>query len=489
MPESTDASPPSDEPGDRGGALPDLEKIFREAFGADVALPPELSAMFSALRADPTGSTAAAMVQQQFRAVFGSSDPGARLASATDTARKVVSSAGDPSVGPTERREVEQAVAVARLWLDPVTTLDAPAGPALAWSGAEWVESTMPRWAALVGPISEGVAAASTDAMRRQLGRLGSLPSLSEIAEIPELAGLAELAGLTGPGGEAPSIDGLLAKLVPALEGLSAGMFSAQLGQAVGALAGDVLSGTEVGLPLVDVGAVALLPARVAELAQGLAIEPGQVRLYLAVREAARVRLFAQVPWLAAQLEASVRDYGRHITIDTEAIEQAVQSVDLSDLAAVQQAFSQAELFGRATTPLQDAALARLETTLALVEGWVDLVTEQAVAATLPQASALGEAMRRRRAGGPAQRAFAGLVGIELRPRRLRDARNLWAALQDAGGIELRDESWTYPDLAPTGADLDDPLGYVERRQRPASPDAMDLELDRLLSGEDPGGS
>ena len=79
----------------------------------------------------------------------------------------------------------------------------------------------------------------------------------------------------------------------------------------------------------------------------------------------------------------------------------------------------------------------------------------------------LGEAVRRRRAtGGPAEHTFHHLVGLELRPRRLRDAANLFAALENAGGADARDAAWDHPDIAPGDADLDDPLGYVERIMR-----------------------
>lgn len=484
-------------PGQAGG-IPDLEPILRELFGPDATVPPELAQLLGALRSEQSGSPLAGMIQAQFRSLFGAHSPADRVATATDLARKVVAASGDRSVGTAQRRAVEEAVAVARLWLDPVTALDAPAGPALAVSGAEWVEATIGRWYALVEPVAHGVAAAASAAMRQQFEALGGTgdsgagitEALTEaMGAIPGLEAL--LGAIPGGAGALASGAGLSSHIGPAMEQLSAGMFAAQIGQAVGTLAGDVLSGTEVGLPLLEQGVVALLPERVGQFARDIAVDEGQVRLYLAVREAARVRLFAEVPWLAAQLEAAVRDYGRNVTIDTDAIDEAVRSVeltDLSDMSALQEAFSQAQLFGRHTTPAQDAALVRLETTLALVEGWVDLVTDDAVSAHLPQAQALGEAVRRRRAGGPAQRAFAGLVGLELRPRRLRDARNLWAALTDAGGAALRDGSWAHPDLAPTAADLDDPLGYVERRQHPSTPDAMDAELDRLLSGQDPAG-
>ncbi|MEO7060677.1 MAG: zinc-dependent metalloprotease, partial [Lapillicoccus sp.] len=150
---------------------------------------------------------------------------------------------------------------------------------------------------------------------------------------------------------------------------------------------------------------------------------------------------------------------------------------------AIQQAL-QNKLFSPTPTPQQQAALGRLETSLALVEGWVDLVTEQATLPHLPQAGALGEAMRRRRSGGPAQKTFMGLVGLDLRPRRLKDARNLWAALENAGGMDFRDAPWAHPDLAPTGEDLDDPLGYVEKRRGAGAGDDVDDALETLLRGE-----
>jgi putative hydrolase len=115
-------------------------------------------------------------------------------------------------------------------------------------------------------------------------------------------------------------------------------------------------------------------------------------------------------------------------------------------------------------SPEQEAALARLETALALVEGWVDELANAAAVEHLPKAAALREAVRRRRAvGGPAEQTFATLVGLELRPRRLREAAALWAKLQDVRGVDGRDALWGHPDLLPSAADLDDPDAFVKR--------------------------
>jgi len=142
-------------------------------------------------------------------------------------------------------------------------------------------------------------------------------------------------------------------------------------------------------------------------------------------------------------------------------------------------------MFEPEDTPQQKAALERLETTLALVEGWVDEVVGQA-ATRMPDHAKLQEAVRRRRAaGGPAEQTFAALVGLELRPRRLRDAAALWRVIGDAQGIEARDAVWSHPDLMPTAEDLDDPLGYAERRAQAAAGSAdVDAAIEQLLSGE-----
>ena len=450
---------------------PDFQKMLSELLGSN-ADNPQLAEALKAMGIDRLDPAAMGMISAQLQAMF-SSDPGevfnAELA--TDVARKTVSAAGDTSLGATARREVEEAAHVAGLWLDDVTQLSAPGVAARAWSRAEWVDQTMPVWRTLVEPVASGVSAAIVAAMRGQMGSL-------DPSQLPP--------GL--PAGM--DVGAMMGQMEPMLARMSASMFGAQVGQAVGALAGDLLSGTEVGLPLVEGHAVALLPANIASFAEGLEIDLSEVRLYIAVREAARVRLFADVPWLAPQLVAAVQAYASDISIDTEQIESALQSVDPTDPAAMQSALSDS-LFTPEPSAAQRAALGRLETYLALVEGWVDVVAERATAGHLPHGAALGEAVRRRRAsGGPAERLFSSLVGLELRPRRLRDAANLWAALESDGGVAARDGAWAHPDVAPTAADLDDPLGYVERVRGARGGDDLDAALDAILrEGESGSGT
>lgn len=439
-----------------GGPVPPQMREALEAMGLGSLDPAQLSAVHA---------------QMEMLMGGGGDDGPVNAELASDVARQVVAATGDTSLGESTRRDVDQVVQVASLWLDQVTDLPRQDGAGVALSRAEWVERTLPLWVRLTTPVAEGLQTAMSQAIGQQISALGEEGA-------PAIPGL--------PPGMNPAA--LIGQMEPMVRRMSASMFGGQLGQAVGALAGEIVSGTEVGLPILAGESVVLLPSNVASFAEGLEIDAGEVHLYLAVREAARVRLFAGVPWLGPQLLTAVEDYARDIRINTERIEEAVRQVDPQDPEAMQELLGD-NLFSPDPSPAQQAALSRLETLLALVEGWVDVVSAQAASDHLPHAEALSEAVRRRRAsGGPAEKTFASLVGLELRPRRMRDAANLWAALEDRHGRSTRDEAWGHPDVAPSGADLDDPLGYVERYGT-ASTDATvtDEEIERLLSGDGTG--
>jgi len=167
-----------------------------------------------------------------------------------------------------------------------------------------------------------------------------------------------------------------------------------------------------------------------------------------------------------------VHAYARGIHVDPEAIQRGLDEamsgmeggLDPSDPESMQRLLGSGVLEPE-ETPEQQMALRRLETLLALVEGWVDSIVSAAAGERLPGHSALAETMRRRRAsGGPAEQTFATLVGLQLRPRRLRDASTVWGAMAQQHGSADRDRLWSHPDLLPTSEDLDEPLDFVTRQ-------------------------
>jgi len=348
-----------------------------------------------------------------------------------DLARQLaVSSLGgtQEQVSGAERAAVADALRLADLWLDEVTDLPSGIASVQSWTRLEWIEKTLPVWSALCDPVAARVVAAMSSAIPAE-----------QLAEM----------GVGNP----------LAAIMTQVGGL---MFGAQVGQGLGGLAQEVVAATDIGVPLGPTGVAALIPQNVEAFGAGLERPDEEVRLYLALREAAHQRLFGHVPWLRQRLLDTVEAYSRGISVDMSAIERAMGEIDPSNPESLQNAMS-GGLFAPEETAEQQAALRRLETLLALVEGWVDAVVAAAAGDRMPGADALREASRRRRAvGGPAEQTFATLVGLELRPRRLREAAALWWAVTERHGVSGRDGIWSHPDLLPSAEDLDDPLGFAD---------------------------
>src|SRR5712691_46936 len=365
---------------------------------------------------------------------------------AKNVARHAIVAAGDPSVLDAQRREITEAVRLADLWLDEAAAFPSGIRKIEAWSRSEWLEATFPVWAKLCDPIAAKGVEAMSGMFTADPAQLGE--------EVPE-----ELRQALGAlGGGAGGLGGLAAMM----RQLGGAMIGSQTGTAVGELAREVVGSADIGLPLGPEGTAALLPAGVAEFGQGLSVDVGEVRLFLALREAAHQRLFAHVPWLRAHLLGAVAQYASGITVDMARLQEAIPEVDITNPEALREALAGEGLFRPEDTPAQKAALSRLETALALVEGWVATVVSAAARERLTHADALAEAIRRRRAtGGPAERTFATLVGLELRPRRLREAATIWQGLTEARGVDGRDAMWAHPDLLPAADDLENPDTFV----------------------------
>lgn len=428
-----------------GGAdgLPDAANFDPAAFAQAAGLPGDASALQGLF----------ATLQQAMQNPSGEIDWEITRRTAIDVAGQ-----GGPSV---DGAAALRAFPVATLWLNEVTEVPQTADAPRALTRIEWVQQTVETWISLASPVANSISRALTEALQSQL---------------PE-----EFSGVVG-------------NFAPMLRSVGGALFATQLGQIVGKLSREVAAGGDVGIPLFDgqgrEGGV-LVPSGVAAFAQGLEQDSEAVTLYLAVRELAHARLFRHAKWLRLHLITAVTDYAAGMRIDTGRIEELAHDIDPADPSAMQELVSSGALIPP-KTPEQEAAHHRLETMLALIEGWVDAVTADAVS-RLPGADAIAEMVRRRRAvGGPAELAFSTLVGLELRPRRLRESAAMWRLVAERGGVESRDSLWAHPDLLPTAEELDHPARLLERlglagnEPAEAEPDEFDRELARLLSGELP---
>ena len=348
-----------------------------------------------------------------------------------DVARKLASSSIGfvAPIAESTSSAISDAVHLADTWLDGACALPAGATRAAAWTPQDWVDNTMDTWKRLCDPMAE------------QIGSVWS-------SALPE---------------EAKAMAGPLMAMMTQMGGMA---FGSQLGQALGKLSREVLTSTDIGLPLGPSGVAALMPEAIEALSEGLDSPRSEILTFLAAREAAHHRLFSGVPWLRSQLLGAVEAYAHGMKVDMSGIEAMASGFDpasLMDPSKMEELLSQG-MFEPKATPEQTAALERLETMLALIEGWVATVVSAALGERIPGTVALSEMLRRRRGtGGPAEQTFATLLGLELRPRKMREAAVLWERLTSAAGMDARDAVWAHPDLLPTSADLDEPAGFIDR--------------------------
>jgi putative hydrolase len=398
----------------------------------------------------PNDPEMVAQLISQLQGALQNSGEGTNWGLALEQARSIAGRGTVVSL-PAERSQLEQAMHVASLWLDEVTSISELAAEPKLMSRQEWVAATMPVWTQLAEPVADSIANSLTDVLTQN--------TPEEMGDM--LKGASQL-----------------------MRNVGGTLFAMQLGQVVGQLSSEVVSGGDIGIPLLDGEYAAILPQNVLGFGAGLDIPADQIQLYLAVRELAHARLFRHAKWLRLQLLTSITEFAKGIHIDTDRMQELAADFDPNNPEELRSAMTSGALIPPKSDE-QLAALGRLETMLALIEGWVDVVTAEATK-RLPSSAAIAETVRRRRAsGGPAESAFATLVGLELRPRRLREAAAMWQAVSDAVGDAQRDELWSHPDLVPTGDDIDSPDALVARiTAGPPAPDDIDQAIEDLLNDD-----
>lgn len=394
---------------------------------------------------------------------FANFAPGAKgqqealpIATVRDTAKKFVQAQGSQPLGTKDVTVVNNALEIAELWLNEATVFPATAISAAhtSLSRLDWVDETLPGWQATMEPLATGLASA--------------ISSLLDQA----VAGQGENLGVEGG---ADALAGSMGAIAGLLRSFIGSLIATQLGQAIGAISANATGAHDVALPLLDPARPILIPENIEKWSADLEIPKTEVYLFHALREAAIARLFAHNPWIVSYMRSAIVDYGRGIRIDMEAIqrqaEEAMQNFDPSQInpESGENSFNIAlnnGIFTPEETPEQRAALSKLETALALVDGWADDVTTLAAGDRLPAITQLREMYRRQRAtNAPAQQLFKSLLGLEVSPKLTREASAFWQKVRESKDVASRDALWS--GILPNADELLDPVAFLSSTQVP----------------------
>ena len=360
------------------------------------------------------------------------------LATARDTARKFVSAQGLKPLGTKDLSVVASAFEISEIWLNEATAFPATGLTPTAASRMDWVDQTMSGWHKTIEPLAAGLSSAITDLMDQAMNSQAPDPAEGQ-----------------------PPIE----MITMMLRSFIGTMIATQLGQSIGTLATSVTGAHDVGLPLLDPAQAIVIPENIENWATDLEIAKSEVFIFHALREGAVARLFANNPWLVSYIQSAVVEYGKGIHIDIDAIQRQAQEA----FEGMQEGVGEGEaisfaldngIFTPEESPAQKSALLKLETVLALIDGWSDEVTALAAGDRIPSIEQLRESHRRRRAASsPAQQLFSSMLGLQVSPKLTREASAFWKKIREVKSVGERDQIWS--GLLPTADDLLDPEKFL----------------------------
>lgn len=413
----------------------ELEKLLRKLLGDSVTQ--EDLAKIAGLGQNglPVGHLIA-----QFKSMFTSGGDSINWEMASQQAKELAKK--EQRSSDSVAQELGNALSMATLWLQAVTEFQTSQPPKYL-SRASWVDDAMPLYRQLSEPVAQSMAKALNENLEKVM---------------PE-----ELSQMLGP-----------AKNFISMAGSS--IFAMQLGQAVGKLANQTLMGTEIGIPITQ--RPSFIPQNIEQLIADIPTPKSEVLIYLATRELAISSLYASNRWLQEHITSQVREFAAGLRVDVQQIENLAQGFDPTDENAIDQ-IMQAGSLATQRTEEQEAALARIELMLALIEGWADLVSEKACE-RLPSLAAVTELYSRHRAtSGALEKTFEVLLGLKLEPKFRREAKAMWQEVTSKLGSAKRDQLWSHPDQLPSESEVTNPSELIARIQ--GEGDDFDSELRKLL--------
>ena len=426
----------SNNSGNEGGT--DFEAMMRQ-------MQEQMKAQFEQLGINPAGfvNPFTSLFSQVGKTNSGKDgDEVLSITTARDTATKFVKVQGLKPLGTKDVSVVENAFEISELWLNEATSFPASTHAPMAVSRMDWVLETMPGWHKTIEPLAAGLSSAISDLMDQAMNAQAADPEQGQ-----------------------PPIEMITAML----RSFIGTMIATQLGQSIGTLATTVTGAHDVGLPLLDPARAIVIPENIENWAVDLEIAKSEVFIFHALREGAVARLFAHNPWLVSYIQSAVVEYGKGIHIDIDAIQRQAQEAFEGMQANMPEGAGEGEaisfaldngIFTPEESPAQKSALLKLETVLALIDGWTDEVVSLAAGDRIPSIEQLRESHRRRRASSsPAQQLFSSMLGLQVSPKLTREASAFWKKIREVKSVGERDQIWS--GLLPTADDLLDPEKFL----------------------------
>jgi coenzyme F420 biosynthesis associated uncharacterized protein len=341
---------------------------------------------------------------------------------------------GEEDPAPTEQdgRLLADTVRAAELAVADFTGLAVPGDLAdvQAFRRSQWVEANARGLRDLLEPLAAKLATAIGEAQ-------GELSIPAEAQGSPNL------------------MEMMTRQMMPLLMG-------AQVGAVLGYLGQRVLGQYDLAVPHPS-GSLYFVVPNIARFEKEWSLRPVEFRAWVALHEVTHRFEFAR-PWVREHFLSLVRHLVEHAELDLSGLEQRMEGLDLGNPDALQEAFEgMGNFLGHASDPEQRLRIARVQSFMAIAEGYGDHVMEslgRRMLSTYPQ---IEEALRRFREDRHGDQALERLLGLEMKREQYRMGGQFCSTV-----AELTDEAtlgrvWESPEALPSMPELEEPTLWLAR--------------------------
>ncbi len=365
---------------------------------------------------------------------------------------------GQPEANPdpVSRVRLEELIRVAEMHVSEATGLTVSPGGVLsvtAVSPSQWALRTLEHWK----PLLERLAL-----------------RMAPPAGAPGEGGATNpLAGLFGgaapePGAEEDPMARLFSSLPQVLGPF---LFGLQSGSMVGQLASRAMGQYDLPMPRPAGREVLLVPQTIDRFASDWSLAADDVRMWICLRETTNHAVLAR-PHVRARLEELIGAYVDAFTPSSQALEERIAGIDLSDMAGLQAAFGDpANLVEEMQNDAQRRIQAPLRAVLAAVVGYVDHVMDSVGRRLIASYGPLTEALRRHRLEeSPGARVLGQLFGVALGADEYEHGQAFVHGVLERAGTEGLAQLWRSERELPTPAELAAPGLWLARLEIDTDP-------------------
>jgi len=254
------------------------------------------------------------------------------------------------------------------------------------------------------------------------------------------------------------------------MSGATGGLLALEAGAITGFLAGRVLGQLE--FPVLDPSGPARLlfvAPNLAHAARQLEAEPDVLLRWVALHETTHALQFGGVPWLRPHLAELVGELLGGLELDPRSL---LRLPDPRDLRSLLDKVRQDGIAALALGPERRAVLDRLQSLMAILEGYAEHVMDAVGADVIADLPRLREALQRRRTERSGLlRVLERVIGMDLKLRQYEQGKAFCDGVVERAGITALNRVWEGPTRLPTPAELDDPRAWLARSAGPLHPE------------------